>query len=116
MMETIEQKALAACQDYVHWKAQIKKLSSAIGGNLHLCETSKAKDSQYLGTHLAEAYRPDHDEYRTSYMTPQDIVEFLGTECKYCLAAHNLIQERKLAKQKLGHAKRQISKIGKVQA
>lgn len=114
-MSNIEQSALAACRDYVHWKAVIKKLSGDIGGHLQLCQMNRPKDPHPLtDSHLAEAYRPDHDEYKTTYMAPDDIVEFLRETCQHCLKAHEAIQERKAARQKLGAAKRWISRIGKV--
>lgn len=113
MKPTIEQKALAACREYVNWKARIKTLSEAIGGHLHLCHMIRPKDQASSDTHLSEAYRPDHDEYMTTYMAPDEVVEFLRQNCQHCLAAHTLIQGRKAARQKLGAAKRQITKIGK---
>lgn len=108
------QSALAACRDYVHWKAVIKKLSSDIGGHLYSCAKSRGNFHPSSETHLAEAYRPDHNEYSTTYMTGKEIEEYLGETCQHCLAAHKAIQERKAAKQKLGAAKRWISRVGKV--
>lgn len=109
------QSALAACQDYVHWKAVIKKLSSDIGAHLHLCQTNEAKEWGPVNeTHLSKAYRPEHINDETIYMAPDEIIEFLREACPHCLAAHKAIQERKAAKQKLGAAKRWISRVGKV--
>lgn len=116
MKQTNEQKALAACRDYVHWQAEIKRLSGAIGGHLYKCHKNRPSDEAVSETHLAEAYRPDIDEYRTTYLRPDEVFEFLREVCPHCLAAHGLIQERKKAKQKFGAAKRWVARIGKENA
>jgi hypothetical protein len=116
MSATIEQKAMAACRDYVRWQAEIKRISGAIGGHLYLCNRIGLDSNAVNATHLAEAYRPDVGEWRTTYMTPEDVVEYLQEHCPHCLAAHLLVQERKTARQKFGAAKRQVSKLGKAGA
>lgn len=111
-----EGKALKACQDYRYWKTEIERLSNGIGGNLHMCLVD---DIQGRKTHLSEVYEGyievDYCGPERIYYDPDEVVKRLTESgCKYCLAAHHLIQERKRAKQKFGAAKRWIMQLGKL--
>lgn len=100
---------------YVYWQAEIKRLGQDIGGNLHMCHMSRDRTAT-SDTHLSQAYTGDISNHsgEREYMNANEVVEFLTeTGCKYCLAAHHLIQKRKEARQKLGAEKRQITRLGK---
>lgn len=133
-------KAVKACADYARLSAEIKNLTRVIGGAIDKCPgiSGKRKYTQTFGasellgsngqpytvectdesdpTHLKEAYTPDVDEgyYDRSrvYMEEADLREFLSA-CPHCLAAHEAIQQRKVARKSLGATKRWITKIGK---
>ena len=68
--------------------------------------------------HLKDAYAMTHDEdddgdpvvYHENH--DGDAGAYLSTVCPHCRAAHDAIQERKLAKKQYGIAKRRISLMG----
>ena len=113
---TIGQRALKACQDYEYWQYQIRRLGNEIGGNLSLCLVD---DISGRRTHLSQVYEGyiEVDPFsgpERIYYDPDEVVKRLTESgCKYCLAAHYLIQERKRARQKFGAAKRWIVQLGK---
>lgn len=119
---TIEEKALAACIEYVAAGAEIKRLGAAIGDALCRCHETFASQqgTQWMAykSHLEAAYASEENEEtqysegRKIYLGPADQMEILGA-CPHCLAAHNAIQDRKKARQRLGNAKRNITRIGK---
>lgn len=113
MKPTIEQKALAACREYVRLNALIRQLTRDIGGNLSLCLGNGQIDTDsegfgYPRTHLREMWswvgvsRENLEKARAEFKT-----------CPHCVKADELIQQRKAARLSLGAAKRQITKIGK---
>ena len=119
------EKALAACIAHAKAKDEIARLSTEIGEHLCRCpgvngETDADapsipfKDHQ---THLARSYEPRLDdgyfEPVRSFLSNKEIVALLTEECSHCLAAHNAIQTRKQARQKLGAARRWITRIGR---
>lgn len=121
MKPTTEQKALAACREYVRLQEELKKLTFNIGGNLRICEGVNGKLKSLMWgdandeTHLARHYRNKRVESElreTGGWPHSEEAEFLA--CKYCVQADALIQQRKAARQSLGAAKRQITKLGKL--
>ncbi|NKI68892.1 hypothetical protein GN109_05620 [Collimonas pratensis] len=106
-----EQKALAACREYVACNLDIKKISQAISGNLYNCPENNGEEFR---THLKEYYLNRNiaaavDGYFGSAVKGEE--EFLA--CPHCVEADRLIQERKAARLKLGSAKRRITLLGK---
>lgn len=129
-MKDIEKKALAACLQTVQAKAEIKRLTTEIGDALNQCPGVNGKiglmnvdpftlivDASEDTTHLKAAYTPEtcddgcggEERY---YLSEDEIIEYLQP-CPHCLAAHHLVQKRKVAKQALAKARRQITNIGK---
>lgn len=113
-----EQRALPACQDLVAATAEVKRLSRLIGESLSACPM--ARDDAECGpkgpiTHLSLAYASEtvdtdhgyggtHKEWNSQHLLDH---------CPHCLAAHNAIQERKVARKCLGAARRAVTMIGK---
>lgn len=116
MKPTIEQKALAACREYVRLNKLIQSLTRDIGAHLSLCPGNGLTDTDrdgfgYPRTHLRELW----SWVGVSFDRTQEArTEFL--KCQHCVAADKLIQQRKAARLSLGAAKRQITRLGKVAA
>ena len=121
-----EQRALAACRELVAATAEVKRLSCLIGESLNACPMMN--DPIEYGpkgpiTHLSRAYASEEVEYdrgygdggcdyRKEWLDECDKREILA-ECPHCLAAHNAIQERKVARKRLGAARRAVTMIGR---
>ena len=104
----IEEKALAACIEYVAASREIKRLKGVLQSSLAACEDH--------GSHLSAAYAKSEDEddwgdMEIAYLGPAEQMEVLEA-CPHCLAAHNAVQDRKKARQRFGSAKRAITRIG----
>lgn len=113
-----EARALAACRELLAARKEVERISHLIGDNLNACPLMK--DPIEYGpkgpvTHLAMAYASEdiendhghggtHKEWNNQHLLD---------DCPHCLAAHNAIQERKLARRRLGAARRAITLIGK---
>lgn len=103
--ELITDAAIAACRNYVIAGSEVRRLSKSIVAAIDRCGDN--------GSHLNEAYEFDTDDEGTRhYLSHEDQIEVLSA-CPHCLAAHNAIQERKLARKRLGIAKRAVSRAGK---
>lgn len=121
-----EQRAVAACRELVAATAEVKRLSCLIGESLNACPMMN--DPIEYGpkgpiTHLSRAYASEEVEYdrgygdggcdyRKEWLDECDKREILA-ECPHCLAAHNAIQERKVARKRLGAARRAVTMIGR---
>jgi hypothetical protein len=114
-------RAMEACRNYVHWQQEIKRLTGEIAFALAKCPGIKGTllvDLSANGdeTHLADVYRgyTEDDPYgpEQRYYSEEEAVEYLSV-CEHCLSAHRSIQERKVARQKFGAAKRWIVRTGK---
>ena len=91
----------------------IKVLSRKIGELLGECVIAhfgnnadeNSKPCLFEGYAKTNRYREDmYDDVRDYLCEEKD-------DCKFCLEADELIQQRKLARQAFGHAKRQITKL-----
>lgn len=118
MSSTIEQKALAACRELVAAQGVVKAISKRIGDHLSACEGTNMDEAAIERgdprTHLAQAYEPEtveNDSYPGTHKEWNNL--YLLDDCPHCLAAHHAIQERKLAKKRLGAARRVVSLIGR---
>lgn len=104
-----------ACQEYVKWQLEIKKLSKKIGESLSGCFWEQNRNgAQSPETHLKHAYTLgvyDPENERIVYIndTPE---EYLKKTCNYCYQAHLLIQQRKEARKQFGITKRRITMLG----
>lgn len=117
-----ESRALAACRELVAATAEVKRLSHLIGENLLACPLAIAA-TEYgpkgPATHLSKAYAAEIVENDHSWGTHKEwasraeVLEILSA-CPHCMAAHEAIQLRKAARQRLGRAKRAVTMIGKV--
>jgi hypothetical protein len=130
---TPEQKALRACADYARLNAEIRRLTSELAESLSTCpgmhgsllaphhpydaQTERKREADC--THLKAAYAPEVEgdgcSQWTVYMEADEIREYLA-ECPHCLAAHDAIQARKVARRRLGATKRFIGKLGRAAA
>lgn len=122
-MMDIQQKALIACKAYADTNKKIKRLGNEIGALFSSCiavQSHKWRDKNLTENSwncpqfepcLKKYYQPYVDDDGTYYMTDVELREAL--ECPHCLAAHDLIQERKKARKTLGAAKRAITMIGR---
>lgn len=115
-----EQRALAACRELVGASAEVRRLSKLIGESLCACPMMNEPEYGPKGpvTHLSAAYAAEEVENDHSYGTHKEwlgsaeVLETLG-ECPHCMAAHEAIQLRKVARQRLGRAKRAVTMIGR---
>lgn len=113
-----EQRALAACRELVAATAEVKRLSRLIGEGLSACPM--AHDDGECGpkgpiTHLALAYASEmvENDHGHGGMHKEWNSQHLLDGCTHCLAAHNAIQKRKVARKRLGAARRVVTMIGK---
>lgn len=117
MSATIESSALSACRKYVTAGAEIKRLTHAISDALGACpgtDSERPTEESYKPTHLSEFYRCGDilGEWGfMGYAGPD--YKALFKACPHCVMAHDLIQQRKAARQTLGAAKRFIGMVGR---
>ncbi|MES2262139.1 MAG: hypothetical protein V4724_26765 [Pseudomonadota bacterium] len=117
-MAAPEQRAIAACRALFSAKAEVDRLSRRIGESLNACPMMQDIEYGPNGpiTHLSLAYAAEdvendhgwggtHKEWNNQHLLD---------DCPHCLAAHNAIQERKLAKKRLGVARRAVTMIGRM--
>lgn len=120
MKLTIEQKALAACREYVRLNVMIRNLTRDIGEALSKCPgtvDAPPSDEAFQPTHLRDWYQKGDLMNEWGFMgggIPDYKAAFEA--CPHCVEADKLIQQRKAARLSLGAAKRQITKLGKVAA
>lgn len=116
-----EQRALAACRELAAATGEVKRISKVIGDNLSACPMMKDPiefNERGPATHLSQAYASENVENDSGYgmhkewMEPSDALEIISA-CPHCLAAHNAIQERKVARRRLGAARRAVTMIGR---
>jgi hypothetical protein len=114
-----EQRAVSACRELVAAKAEVKRLSRLIGEGLNACPMMK--DPIEYGpkgpiTHLSMAYAAEEVENDDDW-GPSTHKEWnnqhLLSDCPHCMAAHLAIQERKVARKRLGMARRAVTMIGR---
>jgi len=121
---TSETRALAACRELVSATGEVKRLTRIIGDGVRAClaEFAKADPGNFTAQHaphLAAAYAhivieeaTQYDSGEVGYLPLSDQLEILA-ECPFCLSAHNAIQERKVARKRLGAARRAVTMIGR---
>lgn len=116
-----EQRALAACRELVAANAEVKRLSKLIGDGLGNCPMALAAveyGPKGPATHLSNAYAAEDVENDSwggthkEWASRAEVLEILS-ECPHCMASHEAIQERKVARQRLGRARRAVSMIGR---
>ncbi len=111
-----ESKAIAACQSYVRAMTEIRVMTGMIAAALNDCggaTPDTSGDDEYKPTHLKNYYKRGDLAGELGFMGyngPDYKEEFEA--CPHCVLADKLVQERKSARQRLGAAKRAISKIG----
>lgn len=99
-------------------KAEVDGLTKQIGLHIGDCVDAQAakmdqfNQGKFVEPHLKEAYRFERDGFER-YLANDSPEFYLEENCQHCLKAHHLIQERKIARQKLGRAKGWVTKLGK---
>ena len=110
-MKTIEQRAIAACRDYVLFNAEIKRIGKEIGHALTACGVD---NGNAVDTHLSIYYANRKAEFADSFffdgrVDGQDEFE----ACPHCVLADQLVQQRKTARIALRTVKASITRLGK---
>lgn len=109
-------KHVLACAEYVQANAEIKRLTRLIWIQMSNCREAKAKeageDPEYslVDCCLPEYYLMANAARAAGYYGEGG---YESIDCDFCSEADRLIQQRKKARQTLGAAKRQITKLGK---
>ena len=119
--------AEAACIRYVEAQREVKRLTEEIGKRFDACMGADKYNPD--GTYpqdlvikanpclmSREAYKPGEEEGAYGmvrvFLSDGEIRELLS-DCPHCLAAHDLIQQRKAARKAFGAAKRSIGAAGR---
>jgi len=118
MAGNIEQRALSAVKGLAVARAEVDRLTKEIGQALAWCQGANGKIHTNEGdiTHLKQAYTPERSEseYRQyDYMDDDEIDYYLGETCPHCLKAHQLVKQRRAARQAHGRAKAAVTKLGR---
>lgn len=113
-----EQRALGACRELVAAKADVNRLSRLIGEALNACPMMNAPieyGPKGPITHLSMAYAAEEVENDHGYggTHREWNSQHLLDDCTHCMAAHVAIQERKIARRRLGKARRVVTMIGR---
>lgn len=118
---TAESRALDACRALVATRAEVERLSSAIGDSLSACHLDWMREQEKKGdmwgnyeSHLKAAYEPEYNDEDDAYYRDEAAIQTMLGTCPHCLSAHNTIQERKVAKRRLAAARRAITMIGRI--
>lgn len=112
-----EARAVAACRELFSAKAEVDRISCVIGESLNACPLMK--DPIDFGpkgpiTHLTMAYAAEDVENDNWPGTHKEWnSQHLLDDCPHCMAAHRAIQERKIARRRLGIARRAVTMIGR---
>lgn len=129
MKPTIEQRAVEAVKAVAVTRAEVEQLTKAIGealakcpgvkgGLVFVCEPGRMplqKDPEDI-THLKQVYTPevrDSEFGGYDYMDDDEIHDYLGEECPHCLQAHQLVKQRRMARQQHGRAKATVTRLGR---
>lgn len=127
--QTIEQRAVAAVKAVAVTRAEVERLTKAIGSALEMCpgvsgglvfvyepgKVPQQADPNDI-THLKNAYTPevrDSEFGGYDYMDDDEIHDYLEEACQHCLQAHQLVKQRRIARQQHGRAKATVTKIGR---
>ena len=86
-------------KDWNGWPVEPQEWRDLGGKNLWLHRAYKIEREHY-GSGMYDEYYAYHDD---------DVEGYLAENCRFALAAHQLIQERKEAKKALGIAKRRVT-------
>lgn len=119
MSNPIEQRALSAVRGLAVARAEVERLTKEIGKALAWCKGVNGqihKDNGSDITHLKHAYAPelrDSDMGGRDYMDDDEIHEYLSETCQHCLKAHQLVKQRRVARQAHGRAKAVVTRIGR---
>lgn len=98
----------------------VESLSRSIGDSLGACFDAQVaiNKNATIVHHLEDAYKMTYgeaewgDERVFFDHHDGDAGAYLAAICHHCLAAHNAIQDRKLARKQYGIAKRRVSVMG----
>lgn len=98
--------------------AEVKRLSAAIGDALSSSIEEQQADGGLYTDHLNAAYQIEYEEDDFTGRTRRyhanhdgDVAAYLAARCKHSLRAHELIQERKAARKRLGIARRNVTSL-----
>jgi hypothetical protein len=118
MAGSIEQRAIAAVKGLAVARSEVERLTKEIGKALAWCKGANGRIHTNEGdiTHLKHAYTPEmpdgaHGEY--DYLDNEEIHEYLSETCPHCLKAHQLVRQRRIARQAHGRAKAAVTKLGR---
>jgi len=101
-----ETRAIEVCRRYVEAQELVKCLTRKIGAALFHCPLwGKDEHGNYAEGHDAVHLRRAMRAYNTR--------GYLQAACEHCLAAYDLIQQRKQARQAFARAKAMITRIGR---
>lgn len=130
MKQQVEQRAVAAVKGLAVARAEVERLTKAIGEALAKCPgvnggfmlalpdefgSTWQKDPNDI-THLKSVYAPEKSEsqYRQlDYLDDDEVVYRLTEECPHCLLAHQLVKQRRVARKRLGRAKATVTNLGR---
>lgn len=107
----MENKALELIVAQEKHKEMVRNWTRKISGGLSKCRLSVASEGK---NHLSEAYKIiSYDSYDDvdREATSEKQVMFLKSICEHCLVAYDAVNERKIARKKLGIVKAQITKL-----
>ena len=109
-----------AITDFAKRKKEFDDITRWIGYQFSQCINKRVNElskntfplsNEIIEAHLIEAFK----DYKSSRYEEKPDVEDYIYECEFCKEAYRLVQERKVIKAKLGHAKRYITKLGNIE-
>jgi len=110
-------KYKAACIEYADASKEVKRLTKAIGyQRLRCIEANNNTDQEHLKKAYAFTWVHSgwdmHGERIFVNHDYDDPADYLKETCRHCYQAHELIQQRKAARQGFGVAKRRVVVMG----
>jgi|SRR5690625_364393 len=121
-------RCIHALADHEHYLSAEQGITKRIAELIDSCELPKKKNKYGLvecdtdekgrsKTHLWEAYNADTEcdsGYGMRRYSPDEVEQYLAeSECRHCISAYRLIQQRKNIRKELGRARRSIRRLGK---
>ena len=103
-----------AIANYVIAKNNVSALTHNISWHLQCCieKNYGANADENSRTCMDKAYAYLKNAELPEYHTAEDYIRYEANGCEFCLAAHNLVQQRRIARRNFGFAKASITKFG----
>lgn len=118
--DSMSEKFKDAITNFVLHKNEFNHITKLIGYQLSQCINKRVNElsrntyplsQEPIEAHLIEAFK----DYKSARYDEKPDVEDYIYKCEFCEEAYRLVQERKLIKAKLGHAKRNITRLGNIE-